>query len=286
MKKWMIFLFGLLLLAGCAQSYDGPTEEAWVLLGQEFVAVREGERVTTFRVENGYDMEGRLAVRRTTGESGTTSVTRYRYDAGELVSRETDYRLFLGFEIYKRHRDYTYDDQGRPLTEESHTPAFWNNETITYTYEPGKTIRTITDFFGNQLSVTEQYYDESGNPVRCVSENCEDISTYGETGLELTSESYRNGQWQSRHAYTYDDQGRIIRDICTTCYDDNPKVTQYEYDEEARTRTELRYPYRTVTEYDESGRETHSVTYEDGQLISERFYRYGHVQVARKEDAP
>ena len=232
-----------------------------------------------------YDEEGRTLTYLWEDEYGTESYA-YTYDElGRAVSYTYDYVGTYGEEPWEEHStttytydmwgqlatvayqstgdvvsetNYTYDDDGRTLVEET----LGNQGRTTYysTYdEAGNLIRYACAYDDEVAFVNEYEYDAQGREIRSryLGADGEVISTSETTYVSdleqvgvYTSETYSS----TSHVF-YDENGNLIRNewtdgtttsVGTTIYDENNNILQDEYTSEDFSRV-------TVYTYNEAG---------------------------------
>ncbi len=278
MKRCLLLALCLLLLTGCAQSYDGPMEEKRVLLREEHASFSGDTRRITHTSEYQYDLYGNQVLIGV----GNSSVKITYDDQGRQI-RCTNGSI----PFFSTRQSYTYDDQGRLLTETYRPVRFWYGYTYTYQYEERKQTMTLTNWLGMVRYTEETYYDAAGNTLRQVLNEWEYHYTYDDQGHMLTARSYWNGEPETLNEYTYDDQGRLIQDVCTTLSRASAtEITRVEYDDVQGTVTTTTGTDRTVEYYNEFGERYRISTYKDDELTLETLFHYGTIQVAAKEETP
>ncbi len=285
MKKLLMLLL-CLLLTGCAQSYDGPTVEARVLLQQEFFDVDGEERTCTFLVVNSYDVYGNLARTSTQRKDYLEVVTNYRYDDQGRERSATTWETRWGIPIFRKQVNTTYDDQNRMVRQTVQPLAFWEGYHNDYTYADGVTTMTRTDRDGNQTLCWEEHTDDQGRISKNVYEDYTYHYHYDDAGNRIREERMDDARvtyWTDR---TYDDQGRMLSQSYPST-DGTLRTHRWVYDDEVHTVTLYRWDgYVTVEHYNEYGENYYTAKYNDrGVLTGEDWNTYGVIQVPTKEDA-
>ncbi len=252
MKKLLALALCILLLAGCAATYDGPTAEKSVPV--EFI--QEHHQVTTGHVDTertvyAYDLYGNMVQSLEYRNEKEHSRTDFTYDErGNLLSR-TSYALGGWFPKRTGSAEFTYDDQNR-ITAEIYADA-------KYEYIFDDEARTCTKLQnGTVIAVTT--YDEFGNVLSKKSFNC---------GVEWHLEEYtRDDQGQILWSRTTDSSGLDITHRSE--FDDHGNRIYYEKTENG-IRTEQHYSY----EYDDLGRPVREFELRDGVPVE--IYRWEYL---------
>ena len=159
-----------------------------------------GEQQRTLR-EYTYDNKGRLVL----VKSGDGTVTTYTYD--QKGNRAT---MQIDIAGYVTQVHYTYDEQGRCLTEKQ-VDASGSTQKKTYRYdEDGKKTFERTVKFDNSYEQLSYRYDEDGNKIYQLQENSNGDryeTTYHYVKNLLTAINNPNG---SIVTYTYDKSGKCL----------------------------------------------------------------------------
>ena len=280
MKKLLSLILSLLLLTGCAVTYDGPTQSREVLTEyycvsyDSFGAVWNTTRSTFF-----YDVNGNLARKLWYRDDELTDETRTRYDENGNAVREISIDHSGLIPLRTGIDKTTYDDQGRIL--ERIYCNGWGIETerTSYTYDDEARTQTWTDDDG-QWSTT--YLDDQGRVIRSVNfQGGESIYEYSTDGLRRVITSYQSGALLSTHETIYDEQGRLIG---SNLYDENGQPesqVEYVYDDEANTKTQPKTNGGWRVEYyDAEGRTYLIEDYDEtGELTMYQQYTYQEIQV-------
>ncbi|MBE6951175.1 MAG: hypothetical protein E7451_07540 [Ruminococcaceae bacterium] len=284
MKKLLPLLLTLLLLTGCAERYDGPTEAKTVRSGETHCGYNSDGSVSySTRTEYAYDTYGNRVQYLEFTNDKLTGKFRIEYDEAGNVRKETHYSRPLWLPDYSW--EYTYDAQGRK-TSETHRDGF-EVYTTTYTYDDAARTQTTTYSDGSHYKV---WLDEAGNATRSerTIAGQDAILTQWERsddGRTMTTQSYRNGQLISSDEYTYDDQGRMLT-WCVT--EDGVTTVNYGY-EYGETYEKCTYDFGSyaITNFAPDGTAIDRLHYSaDGTLESRTVYHYTEIQVPAKEGSP
>lgn len=283
MKKLLAIVLCLLLLAGCAETYDGPTELKSVLASTEESCYDDESSIYEYlRTKYSYDVHGRLAVAVTFRNDEPSLRTVYRYYEDGSRKSETQYDLTGWFPWPTLHAKYTYDDQGRQTSLVQWNGLDKTEQTTTYDDED----RTVTTEFTGGRTVL--LLDEEGRPLRS-----ETVFDDGNTELRentyqdrvTISRFYRNGELNTVWEYTCDDQGRDL-EWYETRDGERKLIWRYEYDKghdichyESIGRT-------IITGYNEDGT-VKAIWEEDetGGRTRRVIYRYTEIRVPAEEGA-
>ena len=290
MKKLFSLLLALLLLSGCAATYDGPMESKYALteytVTHYYAFFDWQEEVYTSRTVYAYDIYGNRV--RTMGyrDGELEQVTNLKYDDRGNCIREVDWDHTGWIPLPDSSRKYTYDDQGRILTIRYFDG--WGRQTSlsSYTYDDEAGTRTWSNGEGDTQT---SWLDEEGREIRSVSDEYETVYEYDENGNRIGWYSFKDGAPYDSYKARYDDQGRQIWGARYNAQGELESESTIEYDDEANTVTtrrpdgQVRYQY-----YDAEGRihliEDYS---EDGKLSMVQRYTYQEIQVpAKGEDNP
>ena len=289
MKKLISLLLCILLLSGCAETYDGPTESKFVLSRIETTYFGPSAEDSQYqRTEYAYDIYGNqsmelqyqirsgdeedephLKIVRTHDEHGNC-IRQRQYDVSGLFPRKlVDIR-------------YEYDEQGRMTAHHDKLePQFsW---TAVYDDE----ARTMTCTYPHAVSVS--WFDEHGWTIRqeTTFENGETsaiINEFRSDGQRISTRYLESGGI-TLHSYTYDDQGRILtqserKDGVSTL------LFSWEYGEDYEKMTHSDGSY-TITDYNPDGTpDDRIVCNADGSLRERTIYRYTEIQVPAEEVSP
>lgn len=288
MKKLLILLLCILLLSGCAVTYDGPTETRLVLdhtISEFFWG--DGTLREQRRTEYAYDIYGNEAQTIVYVEDEAHSKTVNRYDENGNLLRTDSYSLTGWLPRRTNRAEYTYDDQGRILTHTSDN----GTEIFSYTIEYDDEAHTQTITYGED-HYTVQYYDPNGYLMRVEAFHADgtvylDEYTRQSDGQRLTLKTWINGELTESIEYENDDQGRPISQ---KHYEGNTLTSHFrwEYDDENLTVTQyLTNGDYFITGYYEDGRIKVKHSWNaDGTQNYIILYRYREIRVPVKEETP
>lgn len=279
MKKLLAIVLCLLLLAGCASTYDGPTELRSVLDSREETYMDgNGNVYQTVWTEYSYDIYGNVAQTVESSNDEPTERTVYRYYEDGSQKSVTTYDLTGWFPWPTLHASYTYDEQGRQtkLVQweglekwEQVTTYDDENNIVTTVFDGGVTIRYPDE------NRTETTYD-SGVTERMESEY------RGQTHI---TRYYRDGELYAEYENTYDEQGRYLAWYEVTG-GQRELIWRNEYGEDY----EICY-YESIgsiitTGYNEDGTIKAIVeTDENGNITRRVIYRYTEIRIPAEEGA-
>lgn len=283
MKKLISLLLAVLLLGGCAATYDGPTEAKPVLTEytvDQYYSFFDGDVVHhTNRTVYAYDIYGNRVREMEYQDGELYSVTNMKYDdRGNEISRTAWDRSGWLPKLSNRTRQ-TYDAQGRILTYE--TLNFWGRVVSGsyYSYDDEARTRTYRNESGEILQIT--WFDEKGNDIRQTAGEYETVYEYDDRGNCIGRQSYKDGKPYDRYEADYDEQDR---QVWGRRYDANGQLTsqtEYVYDEELGTKSYSKNDGgRRVETYHADGR-LHAVEdYEaNGNLTMLQRYYYRDIRV-------
>lgn len=278
MKKLFALLLAVLLLGGCASTYDGPTRTELALTEYTVTHYSFFESEYTNRTLFAYDIYGNRAREMEYRDGELETVTDLKYDdRGNLISDRTwDHTRFIP--LPESSRKYTYDEKGRLLT----TRYFngWGRETDRsgYTYDD----EAVTYTWGNDQGDSQTtWLDEAGREIRSVSGEYETVYEYDNRGNRTGWTSYENGVCTDSYRACYDDQDRQIWGGWYDAAGVLQSETTWEFDDEAHTRTTHRSDgWRRVEYFDADGRIHRVEDYDDsGELSMVQMYYYKAIQV-------
>ena len=288
MKKLFPMLLAI-LLAGCAQTYDGPTEAKPVLTEytiDHYYSYFETEELHyTTRYLHAYDIYGNLVRSMEYRDGELISITKRKYDdRGNEISRTVwDHSGWLP--RYDGRTEQTYDDQNRQTSYIHYN--FWGRQDSGswYTYDDEARTRTWKNDTGDTQTT---WFDENGNELRQVSGEYETIYHYDDRGNRTGWESYQNGQPFDRYEARYDD---LDRQIWGGRYDANGTLTsqtEYVYDDEQGIKTYYKNDGGRRVEYFHGDGRPHMIEdYDaDGKLTMLQRYYYQDILVPAKEETP
>ena len=289
MKKLISLLLCILLLTGCAETYDGPTESTAVL----------SKILTTYydptggdsqygRTDYAYDiygnqvMELEYAIRSHDGEAEPHLKTLRSFDEHGNITRQRQYDV-SGL-IPKKLVDirYEYDEKGRMT---AHLDQMQEQYSWTAVYDDE--ARTMTCTYPHAVSVS--YFDEHGNTIRqeTVFENGDTsgiIFEFDANGNRISAR-YEETVGTTLHAYTYDDQGRVLT-MTETTDGGTELLFRYEYRDDC-TIQHNPDGTRIVTTYNDDGSE-HYRYYTDStdHITKDSMCYYTEIQVPIEEVSP
>lgn len=277
MKKLITIILCVLLLAGCAESYDGPTETRKVLAEYEIRQYSPvDDSVWTNRSTNAYDVYGNWVRQLCYDEGELESELRWTYDErGNQISEVLiDHTGWIPLINYRG--KMTYDDQDRLLSSTMYDMWGRKEGETRYTYDDEARTATWSSDVGNSIIY---YYDENGREVRNVSsDGAETIFIYDERGNLTGWTSSQDGVILERCEAGFDAQDRRLWSVT---YDGNGTEisrTTYDYDE-AKSITKDSDGSR-IDYFDEDGDITLVETYDlDGKLTRSEQYFYRDIQV-------
>ena len=288
MKKLLSILLALLLLCGCAATYDGPTESRSVLTehtADHYYAYFDETSVHyTNRYVFAYDIYGNQVRHMEYRADELQTVTNSRYDeqGNQISSTRWDHSGW--FPKFSSRTERTYDGQGRVLSYESFD--FWGRlvSGSYYSYDDENGIRTRRDENGEVLQTA--WYDDRGLDIRETAGEYETVYEYDDRGNCTGWVTYKNGQLYDRYEARYDDRDRQIH---AARYDANENRTsrkEYIFDDEAHTMTCAQSDGgKRIEYYYPDGRPSLIEDYnQDGSLSMVQRYYYRDIQVPKKEE--
>jgi len=313
MKKLLSLLLAAVLLAGCAPTYDGPTETRWVITES---VTEQHSSVTGFIQEErtlyAYDLYGNLVQTLEYFNGKKTIKTVYAYDNQGNLLTETEYAVAGLFPRRNWQRTYTYDDRGRLLSDSSDIGSHY-----LYTYDDATGQRTTTvdgtlteeaQLAPDGTLLWKKEFDRSGW-VRTEYTRDRDGKVLAEQVTDSTGARYEvyferdsHGEyirsWRVengvetelyRQEYEYDDRGRMVR-LFKIEDGVRRESSRREYLDDYGSYTTYREgkPSHTVI-YDEYGHEIERLHYFDdsGQVGIRQETTWSAIQVpAKEEEAP
>ena len=291
MKKRISLLLCLLLLTGCAETYDGPTESTAVL----------SKILTTYydptggdsqygRTDYAYDiygnqvMELEYAIRSHDGEAEPHLKTIRAFDEHGNITRQRQYDVSGLFPKKLVDVRYEYDDQGR-LTATTHRPGeAWDNDTTVYDDEAR--TRTYTGHGGTAID----YMNELGWVIRTEQVFADGRAVLTEydrrpDGQIAAMRDFENGELTTTLVYTYDDQGRVLT-ITEITESGSELLFRYEYPDGCLIQHNSDGT-KIVTSYNDDG-SIHYRYFTDStdHITQDVMYYYTEIQVPAKEVSP
>ena len=277
MKKLLPLLLGILLLAGCAETYNGPTVEKTVLGSVETYYTCDGEITQESRTEYAYDVCGNQSVvmEYSGGEAILKTVLRHD-EAGNCI-RQTQYDLSGWLPRKLADNRYTYDDQGR-MTGSTHS----EEPAVTIHYDDEANTRTTVS--GDSTIV--EYLDEKGWVMRIEYPGTDRREEYDHRadGQWSAIRSYAGGELDSTRLREFDDQGRVTREYTLQ---NGVVSTEFRWEYADSTVTFYQENTRSITEYNPDGTVNSRLDLdENGEIFCHAIYRYTTILVPTEEVTP
>lgn len=286
MKKILALIITILLLTGCAATYDGPTV-ATPMLTEIYSRGTVGDSDVEFvyRYVFSYDIYGNRVRRMDYYNDELDCVFNSRYDdRGNLLSQATwDHDGWIP--LPGERVTYTYDEQDRKLTSVYHNGWGMETERLTYTYDDETRTQTRESSTGAWETT---YLDENGNEIRIVhSSGRETVYTYDDRGNRIGKVTYENGVICERWEYRFDEQNRQTYGASYSADGVLQSDTTYRYDDEAHTLTTLSSDgSKRVEYYHADGRLHMTEDYgSDGALLMYAMYYYQDILIPAEEGA-
>lgn len=312
MKKLLILLLAVLLLAGCAETYDGPTETEYVLTEMTRVQYwTDGTVFTARRTGYTYDIYGNLAQEMEYGVNDPILEIVYTYDdRGNRIEAER-YNPSGWFQKRIGRTEYTYDEQDRLIREVREDLG----EIYEFSYTYDDEANTLTT--GSPDGVLVEYFDENGFVVRreytAETESWWNEYTWRPDGQPLTERGtdgtgaeyelrwdyddagrlaemrrWEAGELNYHYQYEYDEQGRQVR-LVELLDGGKAELSRREYNDVQRSMTVYSRGEKSHTIfYDADGREIERLEYDsdDGSVGMRTTWTYTAIQVPEKEETP
>ena len=288
MKKIFSLLLVILLLAGCAETYDGPTEEIFVVSATRTSHYGFTEEDTLYhQTDYSYDIYGNQVMELEYGirfhdeEAEPHLKTLRTFDEHGNITRQRQYAV-SGL-IPKKLVDirYEYDEKGRMT---AHLDQMQEQYSWTAVYDDE--ARTMTCTYPHAVSVS--FFDEHGNTVRqeTTFQNGETSSIIFEFRADgqRISARYDETGGTTLFTYAYDDQGRLLT-VTETTDSGTREIVRYEYQDDCT----IQYNFdgtHIVTAYNADGCITHEYHADSsGYVTMDTQYYYTEIQVP-KEGTP
>lgn len=287
MKKLLSLLLGILLMTGCAATYDGSTVEKPVLSEHtvQYYSNFFGstDMLYTTRATYAYDIYGNMVRTQEYRDGELESVTSLRYDdRGNLIS-ETTWDHTGWVPLISRREKRTYDDRNRLLS--SVTYNFWGCQTggSWYTYDDETRTRVWTNGEGD---IQTTWFDKNGYALREVSDVYETVYEYDDRGNRTGWVSYKDGALSDSYRVRYDDQNRQIWGAHYDASGNLRSESEYSYDDEAHTMTHRRPDGQVRCEYYlPDGRLSRIEDYNtEGDISLIQKYTYRDIRIPAKEE--
>ena len=289
MKKLISLLLCILLLTGCAKTYDGPTESKAVLskIRTTYYDPTGGDSQYG-RTDYAYDIYGNQVMEleygiRTEDETEEPYLKTLRaFDENGNCTRQRQYDVSGLFPKKLVDIRYEYDEKGRMT---AHLDQMQEQYSWTAVYDDE--ARTMTCTYPHAVSVS--YFDDRGNTIRqeTVFENGDTsgiIFEFDANGNRISAR-YEETGGTTLHSYTYDDQRRVLT-ITETTDGGTELLFRYEY----RDDCTIQYNYdgtKIVTTYNTDGSE-HYRYYTDStdHVTQDSMCYYTEIQVPAEEVSP
>lgn len=280
MKKFIILVLSVLLLAGCAETYDGPTEGV-LRLTEYYVSSRYyfSEETSEKRTTYAYDVHGNRVQETHYDEGELTGIRKLRYDdrGNEISETVWDYSGWIPY--IDRRVKQTYDDRDRVLTYTNYD--MWGRKTgeSTYTYDDEANTTRWENGDGDWVIY---YYDEDGRHLRSVTrDGYETVYSYDERGNRIGWVDTKDGVLFGAYEAGFDEQNR---QIWGKRYDENRQMisqTAYSYEDGEQTVTIGKTDGgKRVEYYAEDGRLELVEDYDSrGELTMIQHYIYREIRV-------
>ena len=282
MKKLIPLILLILLLTGCAKTYDGATAEQRVCISSDEEYYNDDGSVSyRYRTEYGYDTYGNRTVflDYVNGELNQKSILRYD-ESGQLL-RELQYDLSGWFPRRTLDARHSYDDSGRRISTEYRRSS--ERSEITVVYDDQARTRTTT---GNG-SVTVEYLDENGWVIRSDRTGADGQTSHEEYERRSDGQPLRvlsrSNDTLTETTYTYDDLGRLLRYTIT---EDGKTILSDSWEYGENMETHFSDGGTTVIYYHADGtKDRREYIDPDGMHYSTTYYTYATIQIPAGEEA-
>ena len=289
MKKIFSLLLVILLLAGCAETYDGPTEEIFVVSATSTSHYGFTEEDTLYhQTDYSYDIYGNQVMELEYGirfhdeEAEPHLKTLRTFDENGNCTRQRQYAVSGLFPKKLVDIRYEYDEKGRMT---AHLDQMQEQYSWTAVYDDE--AKTMTCTYPHAVSVS--FFDDHGNTVRqeTTFENGETsaiIFEFRSDGQRISAR-YEETGGTTLYNYTYDDQGRVLS-VTRTTDSGTQEMVHYAYD--GNTAWQYNFDGTIIqTIYNELGHIV-SVYHHDetGTITSKTSYYYDTIRVPAKEETP
>ena len=289
MKKLISLLLCILLLAGCAETYDGPTESKAVLSSIRTTyydptggASRYARRDYAYDIYGNQVMELEYGIRCHGEEEKPYLKTIRSFDDNGNCTRQRQYDVSGLFPRKLADVRYEYDDRGRMT---AHLDALEEQYSWTAVYDDE--AHTMTATYPHAVSVS--FFDEHGNTIRqeTVFENGETsgiIYEFDAQGNRISA-CYDETGGTTLHAYTYDDQGRVLT-VTETTAEGTKALFRYEYRDDCTIQHN--FDGTTIVTACNADGSIHYQYFTDstGRATKDTMYEYTEIQVPAKEVSP
>lgn len=279
MKKLISLMLCILLLTGCAATYDGPTVEKPVLTEYTVTHYSFNEVHYTNRTIYAYDIYGNRARAMEYRAGELQQISNMKYDdRGNLTSRTSwDYSGWFPKLSHREKR--SYDDRNRILSSVYYD--FWGRQTggSWYTYDDTAQTRTYRDESGEILQIA--WFDENGLDIRETAGEYETLYEYDDNGNLTGWISYENGTPIETYRARYDEQSRLIWSARYDASGALKSESEYVYDEGSGTMTYTKPDGSRHVEYYHPDGRLHMVEdyNEEGHLSLLQQYYYRDIQI-------
>lgn len=188
---------------------------------------------TDFKCDNTYDENGLLTGKTEVSNHNCTEVFTYTYDdQGRLITEKRVKKFEGESKSYTEYNSYTYNEHGDVASLESSDLGFTYRINYEYTYSEDGKILSVTDLSSEET--TRYVYNDAGQLIEKANESAVYRYTYDKNGnliKETINEDYE--AQNSMTEYTYDSDGRLIQTVTTSTHSGSKQSAscKYEYDE-------------------------------------------------------